>query len=373
MDPKQFVELQLAQGKNITDITQSLTASGWTTDQVNGVLTSLSAAPPPPPSSLSSDTQRPTASANALKLSFFDGLMHILSYISLYVVVTTILISINILVNIFLPPLGLTNGYSATASYYAASKATMYTYLISSIIVTLPLFVGFFIYTNKLTTQNPALLDSKARKFFSSTILVFIFIYVLILFIQIITSMLEGNITQNYLAKVIPALILVLPIFAYYGGELKKHVQFSTKIRLAFLFLILVYAFSCMLLLFTQVDAPLVRAGKTRDKLRVSAVQSLSYAIRDYYRINHAFPATLESIAANSVPYGTQNANVNLDPLTNKPYEYHVSDSANYTICVNFEQDEVETARSSLVQQMKQGTTVDFKKGNVCVPFEVKN
>lgn len=101
------------------------------------------------------------------------------------------------------------------------------------------------------------------------------------------------------------------------------------------------------------------------DQTRVADIQTLKYAVEDYFRINYTLPKTLVDIKTTKT-YVVDQSQVN-DPETNIDYEYKVSGQTSYQLCANFSTD-------SLNDKKKQSySSVEFKhpKGHHCFDFKV--
>src|SRR6185437_13923722 len=62
---------------------------------------------------------------------------------------------------------------------------------------------------------------------------------------------------------------------------------------------------------------------KTRDAQRISDINDIHQAIRDYYAQNNSYPACLyKADCAKSLEASTFMPNVAIDPLTHIPYSY---------------------------------------------------
>ena len=153
------------------------------------------------------------------KGSMWDAFEHILLFISLYVLATTVALALLTFVDRWFPYVDDTSSYSVWNGDWQKSLLRGY---ISAIIVSYPVFSFFFYRVTKRTLANPALRLLKSRKILIYLTLVITFIIMLGYIIGTIFSMLNGNITMNFVFRLFVILGISGFIFTYYLYQVRE-------------------------------------------------------------------------------------------------------------------------------------------------------
>lgn len=205
--------IQTARSKQIPDeqIRMQLTQAGWPENLVQqafGEPTPDVPLPPKPPAHIS----------HPASYNMWDAFEHILLFISLYVLATSIVLTLNLFIDKWYP--AITDSYN----YYSNSdlQVTFLHGFMAALIVSFPLFAFFFIHITKKTLQTPSLRGLHARKTLIYITLVGTFLILLGQIISIVYGFLSGNVTINFLLHLVAIIAVAGTIFGYYLMQIKQ-------------------------------------------------------------------------------------------------------------------------------------------------------
>lgn len=191
-------------------ILNSLLKAGWDGREVKEALKQGPPAPPPPKK----------VSTIPQKHSMWDTFEHALLFISMYVLVISIQLAINIFIDKWIPGFNPDSVY--TDSYASEMQKSIMRVLIANILVTYPLFSFLFLRLKGKTLENPLLrhLASRKRLIYATLIITFVIcIYSVIVFL---VTFLNGNVSLNFMLHFVMTLLINGGIFAYYLREVKE-------------------------------------------------------------------------------------------------------------------------------------------------------
>ena len=196
-------------------IKQNLITAGWQKIDIDQALNLPT--PPTPPAPNFRDQSIETQSNLQSAPSMWDAFEHILLFISLYVLATAIAFILHYFIDHWFPAIGDTNRYIARG--FAKTMLRIYN---ASLIVSYPLFVFFFWRITKRTMEFPPLRNLRSRKFLIYLTLVVTFLIMISYIIYTIFSLLEGNITVNFVLHLIVTLTVAGSVFGYYLQQVRE-------------------------------------------------------------------------------------------------------------------------------------------------------
>ena len=203
-----FVKQAKDQNFSNDEIKSKLLESGWPENDINKALEiptpSLLIAPKPPQKQGS---------------SMWDAFEHIIMFISLYVTATSVALILHYYVDKFLP--GVNNPYSI-GSYSDTYGTVVLSGYYSALIVASPVFALLFLRITKKTKTNPETRNLDSRKKLIYATLILTFIIVLCNLSSIIFSLLQGNVTPNFVLHFLVTTSISGVIFIYYLGQVKQ-------------------------------------------------------------------------------------------------------------------------------------------------------
>ena len=170
---------------------------------------------PAPVSQIQPSTQ-PTG-VKPSSTTMWDAFEHILMFISLYVMATSIVLVLYYFIDKWFP--GVTQArYSYSNDDWQLGALRGY---LAALIVSYPLFAFFFLNTIKRTISNPLLRIIKTRKILIYLTLTVTFIIMLIYLIQLVYKLLSGDVTVNFMLHLLALVSVTGVIFVYYILEVK--------------------------------------------------------------------------------------------------------------------------------------------------------
>lgn len=196
-------------------IMSDLLSSGWNKDVVNASMQQGNLIPvPKPPSSIIPKTEGTQGS------SMWDAFEHIIMFLSLYILSTSIALTLSFYVDKWIPGASQDPyGYDLATSSYGFSILRGY---LASLIVSFPFFAFLFLRVTKRTQGHPEMRHLTIRKQLIYFTLIVTFLIVMINVISIIYGFLNGNVTVNSILHFIITIGISGIIFGYYLNQVKE-------------------------------------------------------------------------------------------------------------------------------------------------------
>ncbi len=154
--------------------------------------------------------------------SLWEGFEHILLFISLGVMATSLGLILHFFVDKWYPgtPTGIAS-YIGSALLYQAPLLRGY---LAGLIVSYPLFSFFFLRTVNRIRKNPELKHLHSRKILIYATLVITFLIVIINTISLVYGFLGGNVTYNFVLHFLVTVGISGIIFGYYLNEVRGEI-----------------------------------------------------------------------------------------------------------------------------------------------------
>lgn len=206
-----IIYINQAKSQNIPDeqIKNILLQNGWAKLDIDMAFGGVNLPQAPfPPSPIKNDP----AQGN-----MWDAFEHILLFISLYVLATSVGLMLNYFVDKWSP--AITDVYNNYADQWQLTVLRGY---LSAIIVSFPLFAFFFIQITKRTLNHPSIRNLKSRKTLIYLTLVGTFLIMLWNIIFIVYQLLNGNVTLNFILHFLVVVGISAIIFVYYLLQVKE-------------------------------------------------------------------------------------------------------------------------------------------------------
>ncbi len=207
-----YIEEVRKKGKSDDEIKSTLIAAGWQKNTVEAAFHSPADILPPPPAPPKNSTN-----ATGGLTSAWDAFEHVLLFISLYVLATSIGLILHYFVDKWVPGVRLTSYVD-----YGDWQATLFRGYMAALIVSLPLFTFFFLNITSRTNANIAIRGLHARKVLIYITLVGTFIIMIASIIRVVFNMLNGNLSSNFILHLIVTLTVSGVIFIYYLNQVKE-------------------------------------------------------------------------------------------------------------------------------------------------------
>jgi len=178
--------------------------------------------------------------------------------------------------------------------------------------------------------------------------------------VAVLYAFLEGEITMRFILKS-GSLATIIGFAGYYYIKdtqeyWQKHERQSLYAGVAATVLVL-----CVLVTgFLSLDTPSEVREQRIDEIQVNDLQSMQFAVEEYYRINEVVPADMSVLGEYESPEGRD------------AYQYRVVDMMSYELCATFKTDT--TGReSNQVRPMFDNYSWEHKAGEQCFLRRVEN
>lgn len=195
-----YVNALKAKGKPDAEIKHILQQAGWDPATIDAAFHGI----PEPP--------LPRPGQTVAHLGMWEGFEHVLMFFSLYALATSLGLLMHQFVNIWSPP--------AQTDSMALVEQAISGYVIRGAVATLavayPLFAYFYLDIVKRTRKNPDIRQLRSRKTFIYLTLVVTFLIAVGNIIQTILSLLNGNVSVNFLLHLAVTMGITLMIFVHY-------------------------------------------------------------------------------------------------------------------------------------------------------------
>ncbi len=211
-----YIKKYQAQGLSNTQITSDLVKVGWDKADVDRAVLQVSNPDIPLPPH-SGEHQSVSSASHPSTYTMWDTFEHILMFISLYVMSTSIGLILFDFINKWFPPISLNDYYSG---YSSRQDLALNGYL-AALIVSFPIFGFFFIRIARQTASYPQIRELRSRKVLIYLTLIVTFLVMLGYVIATVYKFLSGNVTPNFLLHLAVTISISGLIFWYYLNEVK--------------------------------------------------------------------------------------------------------------------------------------------------------
>ena len=211
-DLLEYIKKARSQKISDSEITTNLLQAGWSNEDIRQALANTS---------VSDSSQLPLLEIpkKTAHYGMWIAFEHILLFISLYVMATSLALTLHVFVDKWFPGIPV-DGYSSR-NFWGNSQSTLLRGYLASLIVSTPMFSGFFLHITKRTKQDPNIRALRARKTLIYLTLVGTFLFLMYSIIKIVFTLLSGNITFNFVLHFLVTSGVSGVIFAYYLNEVK--------------------------------------------------------------------------------------------------------------------------------------------------------
>lgn len=225
------------------------------------------------------------------------------------------------MVNVYLPdPLRLICSYDGCASSINAEIAVL--------LVAFPVLVWAWRFLQRDLRENPGKSDLWVRRWLLYLSLFVSGITAIIDIIALVQSWLNGDLTQQFLLKVVIVLAIALAIFYYFLRELHPQKGRNGSRLVAWGAIAVVIA---SLAVGINASAPWDARERASDMQRVNDLGMLQSEIVNFWIAKSRLPVALgeleDSVSGFKVP---------VDPLTGDAYSYEKTNSATFNLCATF-------------------------------------
>ena len=208
---------------------------------------------------------------------------------------------------------------------------TEVTWALAAILVAFPICLLVSRVVAGEVAANPEKLESGVRKWLTYIALVIAACVFMGDLIQVLSYLLQGELTSQFVAKSVVVLALSGGVFVYYFGGLRRTdepARRKRRDRIAAGASAAVVAVAAVLG-FLQLGPPRVQREMRADNERVMQLFQLSMAVNNYWTSHDSqLPPSLEEV---------RGGGRFVDPLTRAPFEYHAQAGSQYALCAHFQ------------------------------------
>lgn len=194
----------------------ALLEAGWQESLIDTALDNADNVPTPQPAS--NNEKAALHNRGVTNIGIWDAFEHLLLFVSLYLMALAITFILHYLVDKWLPGVA-TNGYGGAMATWQQGTLRIF---LSILIISVPLFSFLFLDITKRTILNPSIRNLRERKLLIYLTLFGTFLFIFINSITAVYNLLNGNVTLNFIVRLLVTLTVNGIIFAYYLTQVKE-------------------------------------------------------------------------------------------------------------------------------------------------------
>jgi hypothetical protein len=258
-----------------------------------------------------------------------DVFLYLLSIVTLIASAVSFGVLIFQYINIYFPDI-INNYYFSASSYFSTIRQAL-----ATLIVIFPVYFFVLRFLTKDIDENPEKRELKIRKW----LLYFtVFVAALVIIgdlVTLINTYLNGDLTSQFILKIITIFFIAGSIFSHYFYELRESKVGGKKRRdwmdvlrwVVVVVVILAIGFG-----FYVAGSPQNQRTVRFDEKRTQDLSSLQSQIINYWQKKNELPQSLDQVANDILGIV-----VPKDPKTGVSYEYRVLGSLKFELCATFE------------------------------------
>lgn len=273
-----------------------------------------------------------------------DAFLYLLTFGALYAVLGSVLVIAYECIDYWIPDFV---GRRSSYYYYSyeAARSTVRMAL-SSIIISLPLFVGLARLLRREMRREPERQQSPIRRWLTYLTLLIAAGVMTGDLITLLFYFLQGYLSTQFVAKVAVLFVVAAAVFAYYYFSLRPIAEQdkAPRTRIAVLALGSVLIAASVAGGFYLVGDPGTARLRRIDEHRIEALRAIQETVRqmvnrtvDGKSTKQPLPKSIDEIAAYSRTRQYARELELADPVTSAPYAYRVVDENHYELCATFD------------------------------------
>ena len=251
-----------------------------------------------------------------------DVFLHLLNIFAFYTsVISFIALSIQYIETIFPDPL----------NFYYTGMADAIRRSTSALVIAIPVFLLTSWLLSKVMGSIQEKKEFKLRKWLIYFTLFISAVTIIVDLIKFVYSFLSGELTIQFVLKVVVVLLVALAVFGYYIWDLRRKDRETSKVPKMLSWVISSIVLASVVAGFFIIGTPTAQRAKRFDEQRISDLQMLQSQIVSYWIRKESLPQDLsnleDSISGFFVPK---------DPQTEASYVYKITDSLSFELCATF-------------------------------------
>lgn len=244
-------------------------------------------------------------------------------------------------------------------NYYFGSLSGSIRWSTAILIVITPIFLILSWLIRKDLIKNPEKANLRVRRWLLSLTLSAAGGAMAVSLISIIYNYLGGELTTQFVLKVITIFIVATGVFGYYLWDIRHGDNKKSRIPKIALIKTIILVLAAIIAGFFIVGSPAKQRAQRFDELRINHLQSFESQIIEYWRIRNELPKNLAQIS--DVFPGIV---IEVDPQTQKPYTYNTTGELSFELCADFATNTNNTKYARPYYQY--GHNWDHGVGNKC-------
>lgn len=323
-DLQLFVKEGLEKGLSREKLAKALGSAGWPEDEVKTALDAYAEVDFP----IAVPKRKPYLSAR-------EAFMYLVMFLTLYISAISLGTILFQFVNRWLPD-------AVEYSYLYDSTTSIIRSATAALIITFPVFYWMSRTLRRAIARDPEKRASKVRKWLTYVTLFVAAGVIIGDLITLVSYFLSGEITTRFMLKVLIVLAISGSIFGYYlwdlRGEEKETPKTWKTYPAGFKAFVSIVVASVSLVAITGLwiaGSPAAERARRFDDRRLTDLQSITYAVDNYWSINKALPKDLETLQSTRDVFVSSIA----DPENGAMYEYRLVDTDSYELCAVFTTD----------------------------------
>lgn len=202
----------------------------------------------------------------------------------------------------------------------------------ATVIVALPLFIFLMRLIRKTITEDVTRQDLWVRRWALVLTLFVSAAAVIVTFIVLLTTFLNGEeMTARFLLKILSVVLVAGAAFAYFFADIKGRWATNPTLSRNISYVVLVVVFAVVFSGFFIVGSPRDARLARFDTQKVNDLQNIQWQIVSYWQAKEKLPANLAELA-DPLSY----SNLPTDPQTKAAYEYIMKDKTSFQLCASF-------------------------------------
>jgi len=250
-----------------------------------------------------------------------DVFLHLFNILCFYLsVIGVIMLYIKYIAVLFPDPLNFY--FTVTANSVRLASAFL--------VVAVPayLFTGWLLA--KDLANEPKRRELKLRKWLIYFTLFIAAITIIVDLVTFVYNFLSGELTIQFVLKVLVVLVVAAAVFGYYFWELKRADLKSNKPKLL-AWVVSVFTLLSIVAGFFIIGTPASQRNRRFDEQRVQHLQTIQSQIINYWTLKNVLPPALASLQDNISGFVLPQ-----DPLTKQHYEYNIKSQLSFELCASF-------------------------------------
>jgi len=292
------------------------------------------------------------------KASLRDIFINLGAFVALYTVLYSILNLLFTVINTAYPQVT-SYGYYAGTSSISLPVATL--------IIFFPIFVWLMWLVQRGFSADPSTRNNRVHKWLTYITL---FVSGLTLagdLVTIVYYFIDGqDLTAGFLLKFLSVLVIALGVFLYFISDIRGRLtRNSEKIWISLATIVVIGSIAWG---FAVLGSPRSQRLGKYDEEKVSALQSMTYLVSDYYQQHEALPQSFSDLPCVQSSMG----GTCVDSQTKKPYEYQKLSESSYQLCADFNRAS-QTSDTNSSYPMRVGTNISWNHpaGHYCFTEKV--